>query len=544
MLLSASYARADALPEKTSERVTKATVMVARTTPIKGEDKDKWIGTGSGSFINGSGLVVTNNHVVDPAHHAPLAVKMVVRNQGLPNYEVVLNSGTDGEMTYKAQLKYQSESADLAILQVLYDDGVPLDSPYYLPLLPSDAVQEGDSLWCFGFPGGDTRAKGSRHAAVNVSSGNIRSIHRTPSGRIDVIETDVKAAPGNSGGPLVSAKGELMGVLSQGGWSHKAGDGIAVRIVPANLVIDMVRVASALGKMGDTDLAPFTSLARWRHSADHLPSLAAQLQINDTQLVSIADSLESGDLKAAGEQLVGVLERKYFKSLPRVMQDRARVLHAEHLLRSQDYGSALATFKRARRSNSEAVRWYARSRTEVLEAHNANGYEGQQLSDPVVFAQAASEMSEKLLMDARRTLQSYDDNRNIKSHNDWRRLTKRLKKHEQELWLANSLSPGPAEYHAYRVMRFQEIVNIDGLLMLSQGGKKLHRDIEDSQRRSGSARENRQRNKSLEAKVKRHEKQESEISRHYEDLRVRMMQSGFRLDDPAAANVLNNGSAE
>ena len=67
VLLSALPARAQQMKPQTEDRVKRAAVMVFTLTS-KRQKNDTTVGSGSGFFINSKGLVITNNHVVDPTH--------------------------------------------------------------------------------------------------------------------------------------------------------------------------------------------------------------------------------------------------------------------------------------------------------------------------------------------------------------------------------------------------------------------------------------------------------------------------------------------
>ena len=67
VLLSSLPARAQEMKPRTEDQVKRAAVMVFTLTS-KRQKNDTTVGSGSGFFINSNGLVITNNHVVDPTH--------------------------------------------------------------------------------------------------------------------------------------------------------------------------------------------------------------------------------------------------------------------------------------------------------------------------------------------------------------------------------------------------------------------------------------------------------------------------------------------
>lgn len=246
----------------TLARVKKAAVMVftARSEREKG---DTPLGSGSGFFINSTGLAMSNNHVVDPTHlKSPEERQQFHYTAGRLTWTLITDSGTDNEKTYDAMVLFQNEWADLAILQAYEKEGVKLKTPNYLPLLPESRLQDRLKVWALGFPGGDQqRTLQDKHPEVSITNGNVLTAPRTPGGRIKMVYTDVVARPGNSGGPMVEADGFLVGAVTlmkppegredSGGANYSA-------LVPARLAMDLIRYAFALGKIpAGSDITPF-----------------------------------------------------------------------------------------------------------------------------------------------------------------------------------------------------------------------------------------------------------------------------------------------
>ena len=255
-----SRAAAQAMGPEVLEKTKHATVMVL-TAYSKNEEGDTDYGSGSGFFVNATGLAITNNHVVDPGHGKPPDEKFQLKNElGRLVWTVVADSGTSDEKEYRSDVLYQNEKADIAILQVRDDDGEMLETPDYLKFYPTTDVTEDLKAWCLGYPGGDSR-KGSEgeHAHVAVTAGNIVGLPRTPSGRVTMIWTDVLANQGNSGGPFVDAHGRLVGVLTLGSQSEARTND--TMLVPGDLVREMIRTAFERGKVAaNVDIEPFYDL--------------------------------------------------------------------------------------------------------------------------------------------------------------------------------------------------------------------------------------------------------------------------------------------
>jgi serine protease Do len=166
---------------------------------------------GSGFIIDASGLVVTNNHVIADADEI----------------NVILNDGT----TLKADIVGRDTKTDLALLRVK-------------PVKPLKAVKFGDSdklrlgEWVIAI--GNPFSLGGTVTAGIVSARN-RDIQSGPYD--NYIQTDAAINRGNSGGPLFSLNGEVIGVntaiISPSGGS--IGIGFAVPSKTALAVIDQLR---------------------------------------------------------------------------------------------------------------------------------------------------------------------------------------------------------------------------------------------------------------------------------------------------------------
>jgi len=172
---------------------------------------------GSGVIVDPSGLVVTNNHVIEGAS----AVKISLADK----------------REFEAEIVLKDERSDLTILRI---KGANERFPV-LEFGNSDELQVGDVVLAIGDPFG---------VGQTVTHGIVSAVARTQVGISDYrffIQTDAAINPGNSGGALVDAAGRLVGIntaiYSRSGGSQ--GIGFAI---PANMV--RVVVASAKGGSG------------------------------------------------------------------------------------------------------------------------------------------------------------------------------------------------------------------------------------------------------------------------------------------------------
>jgi len=171
--------------EKISPSVAKIEVTQAAGRAHNGEPRERH-GGGSGFVFTPDGLVLTNSHVVHEA------TKIVL---SLP----------DGRR-FSAHLIGEDPATDLAVVQI--DAGADALGLTVAELGDSQKLRVGQLAIAIGNPYGFQYT-----VTAGVVSALGRSL-RSYSGRLieDVIQTDASLNPGNSGGPLVSSDGQVIGV--------------------------------------------------------------------------------------------------------------------------------------------------------------------------------------------------------------------------------------------------------------------------------------------------------------------------------------------
>src|ERR1700716_1001621 len=172
---------------------------------------------GSGVMVDPSGLVVTNNHVIEGADQVKVSLA--------------------DKREFEAEIVLKDARSDLAVLRI----GDKRERFTAIDLGDSDSLQVGDVVLALGNPFG---------VGQTVTHGIVSAVARTQVGITDYqffIQTDAAINSGNSGGALVDLSGKLVGIntaiFSRSGGSQ--GIGFAI---PANMVKVVVASAKSGGK--------------------------------------------------------------------------------------------------------------------------------------------------------------------------------------------------------------------------------------------------------------------------------------------------------
>jgi serine protease Do len=245
-------------------------------------------GSGSGFFISSDGYIATNAHVVNVIHDgeekaladaraqlladldakygATFAkmsdrelrqiVEAIKLEKAVPHAEVILPDGTTLPYEIKAYGAPVGEgsSQDCAIIKV------DLQNAPNLPIGDSDKAQIQDHILAIGYPGvadlnGLLDEKSQLEASI--TDGSIAAIKRTTGGE-PVLQITAPISHGNSGGPAINDKGEVIGLVTFGDAKEVQGFNF---LVSAKTLMKFVKESKA-------DLAPSQTTQVWHRALD------------------------------------------------------------------------------------------------------------------------------------------------------------------------------------------------------------------------------------------------------------------------------------
>ncbi|HNB81087.1 MAG TPA: Do family serine endopeptidase [Chitinophagaceae bacterium] len=225
-------------------------------------------GSGSGVIISADGYIVTNNHVVD----------------GADEVTVVMNS----KKNLKAKVVGKDAATDLAVLKVNED---------HLPFLNygnSDEVRLGQWVLAVGYPlslettvtAGIVSAK-YRNIGINQSKSGPNAVE-------SFIQTDAAVNPGNSGGALVNAAGDLIGINSAIASPTGSYAGYSFAI-PSNIVRKVVNDMVTFGNVQRAYLG-----ITFSDSKTAGPEKLESMGLDKTDGVYVEEVMEGGAAEDAG----------------------------------------------------------------------------------------------------------------------------------------------------------------------------------------------------------------------------------------------------
>lgn len=198
------------------KKVAPAVVMVSTKSiqSINGWFQQETEGMGSGFIINTDGYILTNYHVIE----------------GAKEVTVTLSDGRE----VKASVVNYDENQDVAMIKINEN----IEVPGVVELGDSDALQPGEEVLAIGNPL-------SKELSSTLTKGIVSALNRsveTETGvNTNLIQTDAAINSGNSGGPLINTKGQVVGINTLKASDGAEGIGFAI---PINDVKDKIESLS------------------------------------------------------------------------------------------------------------------------------------------------------------------------------------------------------------------------------------------------------------------------------------------------------------
>jgi S1-C subfamily serine protease len=258
-------------------------------------------GQGSGFILDKQGHILTNDHVIDNAQRV----------------EVTLSD----KHKYKAIVVVADKGHDLALLQINAPNLVPAT------LADSQNLIVGQRVYAIGNPFG---LSGTMTRGIISAMRSIRGPQGNPIE--DAIQTDAAVNPGNSGGPLLNSRGEVIGIttlIANSGANQSAGIGFAIPINTAKQV-----------------LADFEKYGRVRRPSLDIvtlpigPDIAQQIGLPADYGILIQRVLPGGAAEHAG--LKGGTQRAYQGNTPVMLGgDLIVAVDGQEIANAQDLSAAI-----------------------------------------------------------------------------------------------------------------------------------------------------------------------------------------------------------
>jgi S1-C subfamily serine protease len=259
-------------------------------------------GQGSGFVLDKQGHILTNNHVIDNAQRV----------------EVTLFD----KHKYKATVVGVDKGHDLALLLI---NNAPNLQP--ATLAESQSLTVGQRVYAIGNPFGlsGTMTRGIISAIRSIRGPNNNPIE-------DAIQTDAAVNPGNSGGPLLNSRGEVIGIttlIANNGADQSSGIGFAIPVNTAKAVIaDFAKYGRVRRPSLDVSILPIG------------PEIAQQVGLAADYGLLIERVLPGGAAERAG--LHGGTQRVYQGNTPVMLGgDLIVAMDGQEIAEPQDLTAAM-----------------------------------------------------------------------------------------------------------------------------------------------------------------------------------------------------------
>ncbi|MCL2347174.1 MAG: trypsin-like peptidase domain-containing protein [Planctomycetaceae bacterium] len=170
------------------KRTSPSVVGIQQIGPVQIQDDvvEDVVGIGSGVIVDADGYILTNYHVIAGTH----------------KYVVLLS---DGRRTEDVRLIGFDRKTDLAVLKIGLKDLTPM------PWGDSDSLEVGEPVLAIGSPYGLSRTV--TQGIISAKERYTQDFGTDPEHSAqEYLQTDAAVNPGNSGGPLVNMRGEMIGI--------------------------------------------------------------------------------------------------------------------------------------------------------------------------------------------------------------------------------------------------------------------------------------------------------------------------------------------
>ena len=185
-----------------------------RDQPRDEDESSRPAATGTGFVVDGAGLILTNNHVIENATSIEIHF-----------------FGDDTDERYEARVLGRDRLTDSALLELVErpDRELPVAT-----FGDSSQMAPGDWVMAIGAPFGL-----SHTVTVGVISALARPLATAPGRSNEMLQTDAAINPGNSGGPLLNIRGEVVGMNTAIMSDRRSNAGVGFA-VPINTVRDLL----------------------------------------------------------------------------------------------------------------------------------------------------------------------------------------------------------------------------------------------------------------------------------------------------------------
>ena len=266
-----------------------------------------WVAQGSGFLVSSDGYILTNNHLVAGADR--VTVRLYDKRE------------------FTAQVVGTDPNTDVALIKI---------DARNLPTVPfgnSDSTRVGEWALAIGNPLGEAFTFTVTAGIISAKGRVLTGLEQTPNAIQDFIQTDAATNPGNSGGPLVNTRGQVIGITSAiaSGTGFYIGYGFAI---PINLVRAVVGQLARTGRVeravmglsirdateqdaGVVGLKQITGVVVNGYTSDDSPAKQAGIQPGDVIVSLGGEPVESTPqlqervgFKRAGETVAVTLVRQ------------------------------------------------------------------------------------------------------------------------------------------------------------------------------------------------------------------------------------------